>query len=222
MTFAEMLTQAQLIQNATMEGENTHERVGNLLVAIVENLTWSGRVPPQNQAAGTWFPSSPTAGQPFNLAFVANTLRATPWVFQAETIFHELAFFVTTAQAADISVGLYADNGNGYPGALITDLSIQNVDASSTGLKTFGLMAPVTIPPGLYWIVSWSDGTPGCGGNSGTSNPVIISKEGPTLTTLAWPSAYADSLTFAALPDPFPSGFPRAFGSALTLFWTAS
>ncbi|HEX6912590.1 MAG TPA: hypothetical protein VF142_19445 [Longimicrobium sp.] len=88
-------------------------------------------------------------------ALAANTATAAPFVVPRATAFDQLALEVTTSAAgATVRLGVYADDGDGRPGALVLDAG--TVDASSIGLKTRA--AAFTLQPGLYWLVAAARG----------------------------------------------------------------
>lgn len=104
-----------------------------------------------------WFsaPFGPSAP----IAPVLNNLCVVPVVFQRAVDIDKLGLSVTTAVAAStVRMGIYADAGNGYPGALILDGG--TVDSSTTGAKTLSITR-TTLPPGTYWLAYVLQGATG-------------------------------------------------------------
>lgn len=81
-----------------------------------------------------------------------NNLRAAPFTVFGRTSFSGLVLEVTTAgpAGAAMRLGIYADDGTGYPGALILDAG--TVLADSTGFKEIAITQ--ALARGLYWLVA--------------------------------------------------------------------
>lgn len=79
-----------------------------------------------------------------------NVLAVSPSLFvHKTTTFNELVMNVTVAAATSVfRMGIYQDDGGGYPGALVADFG--TVDCSTTGLKTLTISQQLT--PDVYWI----------------------------------------------------------------------
>ena len=155
-----------------------------------------------------WF-SSPNTGTALTTgAPTVNNLRAIPFVVSKVITIDQMAINVTTVGAGgtgNARIGIYEDNGNSYPGALIVDAGT-NI-TTSTGVKTFTTGLPVTLDPGLYWLVYVHNNT--------TTAPTIRSfavaslipvlgyaSTLPTNQQFGWSVAF----TFAALPATYPTG----------------
>lgn len=71
-----------------------------------------------------------------------------PRYFQAAR--HSL---ITQGAGSSLRLALYQDNGNGYPGALVTNTD-SNISGAAAGtiLATFG--SPASLLPGVYWQAS--------------------------------------------------------------------
>jgi len=106
--------------------------------------------------ANRWFTAP--VGSPTAISPTINNLCVVPITIQKAINVAQLSLTVTTAVAAStIRMGIYADNGIGYPGALIIDAG--SIDTSTTGNKTIACVT--TLPPGTYWIAYVSQGTTG-------------------------------------------------------------
>lgn len=84
-----------------------------------------------------------------------NTLRAAPFLVPQNCTLDRIGVRVIAAggAGANIRVGVYSDNGNLYPNALLVDGG--ELDATGTGI----LLATVSVnlAPGIYWLVGNSD-----------------------------------------------------------------
>lgn len=98
---------------------------------------------------GTGTTASPTNG----------TAHATPFLVGNGATFVSIGCNVTSAGTASVAVtrlGIYADNGKGYPGALVVDGG--TVASDATGFKTATISQ--ALAPGLYWLVAVTQGAP--------------------------------------------------------------
>lgn len=108
--------------------------------------------------------------------------------------------FVHVASAAagkNLRVCIYADDGNCYPGELISSGGVVNLDTS--GLKTVSLN--LTLEKGLYWITVISDGAPSL--YSTTTHMGIIGSTANGYDTYA---GWNVSNAYGEAPSSFPSG----------------
>lgn len=154
-------------------------------------------------------------------AISPNVLIAMPFVVQRPTKFDTIAVNVTTSgtSPSGLRLGIYADNGNTYPSAMI--FRSGNVDTSGIpglGVKSFTISATdltkQTFKSGLYWLVYC------CGPNAPTIRALSPSGAAPILgldstlgtavSALGWSAAF----TYTTLPDPFPSGATELTGSS--------
>lgn len=143
-----------------------------------------------------------------------NNLRVTPFIVSKTTTIDSMAIDVTSAGSGGTTsarVGIYADNGNDYPGALIVDAGAVST-MGSTGIKTFTTNLPVILQPGLYWLAYVND----CASTAPTIRAFAVASLIPVLgfaSTLPTNAQFGWSVTFtyAALPATFPTG-----GAAIT------
>lgn len=85
-----------------------------------------------------------------------NELRAAPLYWPGGVI-DAIGIAVTTGAATStVRLGIYADDGTGYPGALILDAG--TVNSTTTGHKEIVLSTPILLPAGLYWLVGVAQG----------------------------------------------------------------
>ncbi|HUO50243.1 MAG TPA: hypothetical protein VMU25_01600 [Candidatus Paceibacterota bacterium] len=161
-----------------------------------------------------WY-SSPNSGTALTTGSpTVNKLYAIPFVVSKATTIDQMAINVTTVGSGGTGnerVGIYNDNGNDYPGTLVVDAGAAGT-TGSTGVKTFTTGLPVTLDPGLYWLVTVHDNsttapTLRCFAVASLTPILGYASSLPTNAQFGW----TVSFTYAALPSNFPSG-----GSAIT------
>ena len=149
---------------------------------------------------GTYAPSplQATYRGTSELTLVADKLYAFAYPVIRPRTPDKLVFGVYIAAAGKkIRIGVYADNGNCYPGARISNGA--EVDVGTTGLKT--LDYTTQLAKGIYWIAIISDGTPKI---YATRDHLGIS--GDTANAYEAIATWTKADTYGDLPDPFPSG----------------
>lgn len=147
----------------------------------------------------------PTAPDTGTFAQADGQAKGIPLPIADRTAVDRIACEVTSAgtTGAVVRLGIYEDNGENNPGALLVDAG--TVDATTTGVKE--LTISQTLEPGLYWLVAVNQGTP-------STTPVLryaASQAVPFLTdevvNFTSPSTHcvvSNTMT-GALPDPFGS-----------------
>jgi hypothetical protein len=123
----------------------------------------TGRYTFNNLALGIGLFLSTVAGRFYNfisglttttLLTVTGTLYAYPVRLPGNLPIQTLNLSVTTGQTGGaVHVGIYADNGAGYPGALLYD-SGANTGPASTAVATITPAAPIALNSGIYWIAT--------------------------------------------------------------------
>ena len=205
----------------TIDGQTTQLMApGETLVIQSDGTNWITRARSTPNAEGYYFLKNSTNNRRYvaglnpmcNNALLTstttpatNTLWAMPFVVSKVTKFDTISFEVTTLIAAKSArVGIYSDNGNCYPGALIFDSGA--VSVATTGVKDTTITAGLQVlMPGLYWLTWETDSTvtlqirilPGAGtciGFGGIPN---------TMGTTSPGFAYSVAHTFGALPNPY-------------------
>lgn len=151
----------------------------------------------------SWYPSdnNSTAGT----LLVDGTGYTYPVVFTESHTFQAMGFSVNTigTTGSVAHLGIYADNGSGYPGALVQDLG--TVATTTVGVQT--ITASITLSAGvLYWLVCVPQGAP-------TTQFKIVTVNGSTSELLGnnTPNGKAESWVTAgigdgALPATWPTG----------------
>lgn len=163
-----------------------------------------------NHYGGTLFVNVAQSGQ----ALTANTLYAVRYVPSRTAQYNAIGIrIVTGGLLSHLRVGIYADDGNGNPGALIQDLGI--IDSSTTNS---GTSQSLTISPSItlnedvpYYICGVTDVAFTPYTNGGSSGNYNIKDEGYSADVDTRPYVgHVGTFTYGALPATFPS-------SALTL-----
>jgi hypothetical protein len=101
-----------------------------------------------------WYFSSVTGGINTK-ALTAGDLYCMPVVLPYDSVtLQALGLDVTTAGSAGsvARMGIFADDGTGYPGALVAGSEVSGIVTTATGFKSGTLAAPLTIRGGFYWF----------------------------------------------------------------------
>lgn len=170
----------------------------------------------------------PNGTTPVALLTVTATLYAYP-IYVPNTI--TVATFnvgTTTGQTgAAVHVGIYADNGAGYPGALVYDTGAFNLATSSNAINTNTPTTPPTLQAGWYWIASifTASGTfpsvTAATTNYGTSlNAQLGSDTAAHLLATSGQAATGISVTgtYGALPSTFTASGTLTLNAATPIF----
>jgi len=149
-----------------------------------------------------WYTSPNTGTALATATLTANVLRAMPFIVEKTTTIDQMAINVTTAAAGLARIGIYRDNGNNYPGALVVETT--QIDTGTTGVKTATGGLPVTLEPGLYWLAIVTNAGPVIRGFAvGSTVPVLgYTSSLGTAASFGWSVSY----TYGALPTTFTSG----------------
>jgi hypothetical protein len=109
-------------------------------------------VPTPTPASGQYFfpLSAHTSSTSNNLTNLA--LRLSPWVVDTTTSISRVAADVTAVGdvGSKLRMGIYADNGFGVPGSLVSEFGTIPTDAVAVAEVVLG--STLTIKPGVYWI----------------------------------------------------------------------
>ncbi|MGJ4843907.1 NosD domain-containing protein [Leifsonia sp. Le1] len=151
------------------------------------------------------------------------TLRCSQFHVPNDVTLTRIGAEVTVAgdSGSKVRIGIYADNGNGYPGALVTDCGTIAGDSVAVAELTVS----VALTPGTYWVgtvtqvVTTTQPTVRALTNSsGVSNEAMPLTSGTTPTANLVPSfAFAALGITGALPATFPTSInvsqsaPRVF-----------
>lgn len=168
--------------------------------------TAPGSAPGQIFVVGQWYPQN--AAVVTTVSAVENDAYAYPFVVNTTHKFPSIGCDVTAGGGTGsvIRFGLYADNGSGYPGALITDFG--TVASTGTGLTEITPVGGITITPGLYWLVLCSQvGTaPTVTADNGFVSPVFGTGAAGLVVGQNRTGYRGTSGFSGALPNPFTAG----------------
>ena len=105
-----------------------------------------------------WYPLY--TGATGSTIVVQGHLYAVPFYVGTSHQFTAIGAFITTGGSAGATaeLGIYADNGKGYPGALVLDAGSVAVVSTGATAEISGLTQ--TLAPGLYWLVYGATGSP--------------------------------------------------------------
>lgn len=161
------------------------------------------------------FYGSPPSTTPVGILTVTATTYAYPLYIPATTL-KTVSIGVTTGQtAANARVALYADNGAGYPGSLVSDFgAIGAMTATATVTST--LTTPLAVNSGLYWVGSIFTA-------SGTF-PTVIGATAAYTNPLAAQLGFGSALAATAPSGNAPTGISVAgtYGAFASTFATAA
>jgi len=196
----------------TIDGRTTYvlSQRDDAIVLVSDNANW--RIVRQSsydisayRAKGSTlnrYFSSPSTGTALTTATnVVNTLYAMPLVIAKTMTIDQMAINITSAGAgSNVRCGIYADNGNMYPGALVVDAGANST--ATPGVKTYTTNLPVILLPGLYWLACVCDGIAPISRGFAVASmiPILGSDSGlGTAHGFGWSVAF----TYATLPATF-------------------
>jgi hypothetical protein len=113
-----------------------------------------------NGGTTPWVPGRfyglPKGATPLAVLTVTATLYAYPVVVPNLSTLSTLNLSVTTGETGGAAhIGLYEDNGAGYPGALVVDSgALTGLTGTAIATYTVSPAGSILLPPGLYWGAS--------------------------------------------------------------------
>lgn len=161
---------------------------------------------------GSYYTSRLAGGALEDSLVPVNQLDALPFIVPTSQNFDRIAINVTTAVAGNGRLGIYADNGDVYPGALILDAG--EVDTGTTGVKE--IIISLNLQPGLYWLARVFNAQPYIKGLSSTSLITIVGIDASLSGNPA--VGWRVDHTYDVLPDPFTAGGSMLFGGRPVVF----
>lgn len=97
----------------------------------------------------------PMGDTPGTILTVTGTLYAYPYFIAGPTTIKTIGMYTTTGQTGGAAyVGLYADNGAGYPGNLVTGSANITALACTSGAAAQTATISLTLNGGWYWLAS--------------------------------------------------------------------
>ncbi len=147
-----------------------------------------------------WYTSLTTGSAITTGAPTANVLRAIPFVVPKDVTLDRIAINVSTLKAGLARLGIYEDNGNVYPGALVIDAG--EVNTGTAGSKILNINETL-VGNKLYWLVVVGNNNP----TVRCLNPAyMVAVLGVPNSLAANPGpGYYKSFTYATLPQDFPT-----------------
>lgn len=135
---------------------------------------------------------------------VTGQLNVAPWALPVAASLTRIGGAVTTIGdvGSKVRLGIYGDDGNGRPAALLLDAGTINGDSATVQELTISL----TLPPGVYWlggvnqVVTTTAPTLRTVNNTSTPTPVPIMSTTIPTSALAAPGYTASGIT-GALPS---------------------
>lgn len=168
--------------------------------------------------SGYYYATAPHTALSTNSALGNGIGRFSPWFVPRTTAFAAIGAEITSAGDAGstLRLGIYADDGTGYPGALTLDAGTIAGDSVAVQEVT----VPFTLTPGLYWVGGVVQGVT-------TTQPTVrvITQGNPemVLSTSAPPTGtppvgFAGFDMTGALPAAWPTAVPNLSGVAVRVF----
>ncbi len=161
---------------------------------------------------GMYFTSRLTGNSLEGMLVPVNAIDALPFIVPVSHNFDRIAINVTTAVAGNCRLGIYADNGDVYPGALILDAG--EVNTGTTGVKEIIIAQNLAFE--LCWLARIFNAQPSIQGVPEASIIPIIGMDASLSgrPAVGWRKNY----TYGALPNPFPTGGSMLFGGRPAVF----
>lgn len=129
-----------------------------------------------------------------------STLYAAPKVLRAGTLVAIAARHFGTPTAGEVfRMGVYADNGNGYPGALLFDAG--TIDLSTAAAVKSITISQVIPSTGLYWLVGVKQG-----GSNAATMLVFVATAGVAPARFQMPAAADFTTRIAGFSAPSVTG----------------
>jgi parallel beta-helix repeat protein len=187
----------------------------SLIASTATNVTETGAPLSRRFKSGLYY-THDVSGSDGTVVQVLNQLSVNSFTVDATTSFDRISLEVTANVATAVHrLGIYADNGNGYPGALVLDAGTIDA-ATSTGIKEITIALSLT--PGLYWLGAVPQTAVATVRSRGAINPLVGQSTGnnanvthytQTSVTGALPS------TFTTTAAPVQSSYPKVMLRAL-------
>lgn len=144
------------------------------------------------------------------------TLYAYPIYVPSKITVATLNLSVTTGQTGGVAhIGIYKDNGAGYPGALLYDSGSNTGPATTAMTVVTPTTGSLVLNPGLYWVATTFNATstfPTVEGTSALYTNELSAALGYDTAAHALaasgqaPTGISVAFTYAALPVTFPTG----------------
>lgn len=149
---------------------------------------------------GKWLTSAPAEATSQTYGLDADKIYAYPLPITRALTIDRLGLFVSVAAVGgNARIGIYNDNGSGYPGSLLLDAGA--VDISTTGIKA--IIIDQALTKGLYWLAVICSVEPTVYKGAMAYSP--LGRSTSTLKAI-YSHYYKTGVGYGALSDPFVSG----------------
>lgn len=136
---------ASKVTNAMLAGSIADNKLASSYMLSDGDLFATTRI------AGRWYSGIPYHTLGTTTGFTINSLRAIPYAISFDHTLTGIRVEVTTATAGGKArIGIYSDNGSGYPGSLLLDAG--EVDCSTTGMKEVTISQALTKSMKKVWL----------------------------------------------------------------------
>lgn len=151
--------------------------------------------------SGRWFGPASTSAGAISVSLSSSILYAVPFFTPKKMTFDAIGVTVSGALLAGYArLGIYSDDGNGYPNSLVLDAGEISIGVDETGDKTISINVSIT---GLNWLVWLSSLGFAIYGIAATAIIALLGGAYPGSTPY---NQYRKVYTYGALPTTFPSG----------------
>lgn len=146
--------------------------------------------------------SALTTGSALCSELSGDTIYAVPIILPKQVSVDYIGVYATTAQTGKyVKLGIYTDDGNVYPNALVSGSDSGALSMTGTGVK--GATISCTIGPGLYWLCVLTDST------SGVLRAINV---GGTMPILGYTSSLGTAIANMVLQtSTYSSGLPATY-----------
>lgn len=209
------MTMADEVAVIQSDGTNWNRLDGNVVIPLAAGTTLN-----------RWHGSAINELAPVSATPLASTFTASPFIVNSNITIDKIQAIITIASsdpANTCRMGIYRDNGNAYPGALVSGSDVATF-TQTAALKTNTFVSPIKLTKGLYWLSHTC--------NAATTAPIVqpqfrVVQAGaipsvlgftdtmPATSSTGWTIS---SFTYpAALPGTFPSGATINTGSVVQI-----
>lgn len=185
------------VSGTFLKGDYVTDQTGKIWICTVAGSpgTWvaAGGITYPGLKSGRWV--VPTFASHAAIAQGQNAFSAVPLFVGKQSTVDMIGVNVTVAGGAGcvLHLGIYADDGFGFPGALVLDAG--SVSGTSTGNRTIAISQ--VLPAGLYWLACAVRvaGSPTITASGGTPAPYPVSYASLANAMLGGHGGYTDALT---------------------------
>ncbi|HXX06362.1 MAG TPA: hypothetical protein VEJ68_06045 [Candidatus Bathyarchaeia archaeon] len=154
-----------------------------------------------------WFGSFAVPFTPTTITPSTTAITATPFTIGNPIRIDKIQLEVSTSVAGSTCrMGIYTDNGTGYPQYLVMGSDVGTVSGASTGVQTNTFTTPITLPSGGYWLANQCSTATTIQLRAIPSTAIqnvlgVLSTMGITATGTGWQATFS----YATFPHVFPT-----------------